>query len=122
MQQVIVLPSGKQVGLRAYAKAWRQLKTLPPDTVIRDWSWHSNTAAEVLRELEHGLQDRINRHDRMRPRYWRRLQDQWQRDTANLARKVNTPRLIVHQAEVPMEYRKRLAHSPDQKIRSLLED
>jgi hypothetical protein len=39
---------------------------------------------------------------------WRKLDPDWQRQTSNLARDVNTPRLVV--SWCPSEFRAKLAH------------
>lgn len=41
---------------------------------------------------------------------WRKLCPDWQRAAYQTAQRVNTPRLIVREREVPLEFRARLAH------------
>lgn len=53
------------------------------------------------------LADKINRFEPVRGR---KVEADWQRDAARAARRVNTPRLIVRDTEIPREFRHRLAH------------
>lgn len=69
-----------------------------------DWP---ESAEYVLREMRYGMMDRINKHDR-KYGIGRKWSGEWQRETANCARDVNTPRLIVRY--VPLHLRARLAH------------
>jgi hypothetical protein len=88
------------------ASCWGGLKTEGP-TTGRDIRW----------EFLEGVHDRINQavpyrlrgHVEPRLPRWRKLSLDWQRAALQLARRVNTPRLIVRENEVPPEFRRRLA-------------
>ena len=70
MKRYITLPNGKAISLGSYAKAWRTLKTLPPETHTPGFSYSFDTAASVLREIRKGMHERINKHlDRHGKRY-----------------------------------------------------
>lgn len=106
----VTLGDGLRVALGAYVQTWREVRAMAPgqslDRSLTDRG--SSSAGEVLRQFRAGLHDRINRHD---PRVGcRKLDPDWQRHTAQLARRVNTPRLVVHEGEVPAEFRAKLAH------------
>ena len=62
MKHYITIPSGKAVSLSNYAKAWRAVKAMKPDAIIRagDWQWFEVKARDVLRDMMRGLHDRIN--------------------------------------------------------------
>ena len=105
--RVIRLPSGKDCTLRTYVQAWARLKAMPPDHRVAGFQHFPEPAASILREMRHGLHDRINRH----LPWWdkgRKWNPQWQADARRTAREVNTPRLIVRWA--PPELLPRLAH------------
>lgn len=105
--RVITLPSGNQCRLGAYVAAWRTLKTLPAETIIPRWDWHSNDAGSVLRSLRAGIHDRINRHI---PSYGvgRKWSSDWFWQAKRLSHEVNTPRLVV--GWCPPEFRERFGH------------
>lgn len=102
------LPNGRPVALNAYVIAWRQLREVSPDLVIRDWADFPTEARRVLAQMREGMHDRINRHVSSfgRGRKW---SSDWQRSTGFVARAVNTRRLVVRAIEVPREFRARLA-------------
>lgn len=108
MRRYITLPNGKRCSIPMYVKAWRLLLTLPPQEPISGFSWWTESAADVLREIRAGMHDRINRHD---PAYGvgRKWSPDWQRAAGHCARAVNTPRLIVRQIH-PADLRARLSH------------
>ncbi len=59
----VTLGTGRQVSLSAYVAAWRRVKAMKPDAVIRNGiQWFDQSAAEVLRQFRDGMHDRINRH------------------------------------------------------------
>lgn len=99
-QRVVTLPNGRQVTLATYTRAWRALRATGPGVEVRDWTWYPITAGEVLRSMQAGMNDRINRH---MPHYGqgRKWDDDWQRHVLQFARRINTPRLIVLAREVP---------------------
>lgn len=110
MKRYITLPNGKPVSLPVYCSAWCTLHTLDPDERISGFDHFPMEAGRVLREIQRGVQDRINRH---LPGYGRgrKWSDDWQRAAGHTARRVNTPRLIVCLPEVhPVELRARLTH------------
>ena len=61
---LITIPNGKRVSIDAYVRAWKLLKTLPPQEPVKGWTWWAENAQVVLRDIGRGCQDRINRHDR----------------------------------------------------------
>ena len=107
----INLGNGCCVSLGGYVRAWKQAKTLPPETGVKivPGQWWPGTVADVLRELNYGLHDRINRHD---PGYGcgRKWASDWWRSARHTANAVNMPRVIVRPPQIPMEFRARLAH------------
>lgn len=62
MQRVITLPNGRQCSLAVYVKAWRALLEADPEERIAGFSYSSERAADILREMRYGMHDRINRH------------------------------------------------------------
>lgn len=102
----IVLPTGRRITLRSYCAAWRALKVIDPDKTIRDWDAFPTRAADILREMRRGIDDRINRHD---PAFRRghKWAEAWQRDVMRAAHDLNTPRLAIHW--LPQHLRKRFA-------------
>ena len=62
MKRFITLPNGKHVSLGTYTKAWQKLKRLHPDTPIRGWGWHFETAGQIIYQIRQGIHDRINAH------------------------------------------------------------
>jgi hypothetical protein len=57
---VILLPNGKRCSLGEYCKSWRTLKTLPPDTEVKGWTWFPVKARMILTAIRRGVQERIN--------------------------------------------------------------
>lgn len=108
-KRVIVLPNGRSVTLGEYARSWRELKTLPPESSIRGWDHFPATVSGVLAAIRFGVHDRINRHV---PGYGdgRKWDIDWQAQARRCGYAVNTPRLIVRKSQVPIELRARLAH------------
>lgn len=88
MSFAIGLPNGRKCSITTYCRAWRQLKTLNSDAVIRDWEWFPVKAGDVLRQLREGLHDRINRHSSHfgRGRKWTH---DYQVDQRRDARRIN---------------------------------
>lgn len=95
--RVVRLPSGKQVGLDAYVRAWKILRNTPGEVEVTGWNWYPTKAADVLRELRRGMHDRINRHVETRGR---KHDPDWQRHLRLLAGRINTPRLRVYATEL----------------------
>lgn len=64
MTRVITLPSGKRCTLATYIQGWKALKAMTPEQRdwrhFENWSWHSNTGTDILREIRRGVHDRIN--------------------------------------------------------------
>lgn len=102
------LASGRRVSLAAYADAWKRLRRMDPRQWFRETPGSSfgGTAADALREMRAGLDDRINRHI---PAYGRgrKWDPNWQTETARAARALNTPRLAIHW--LPPHLRERFA-------------
>ena len=107
--RIITLPNGKPCTVGTYVKAWRTILTLAPDCQLPGWGHFPTAAGDILRELRYGMHDRINRHVAGYG-VGRKWDDQWQRDAAHTARRVNTRRLIVRETECPRWLRPRLAH------------
>lgn len=64
MPRVITLPGGRQLTLGQYVAGWRGVKAIAavdPRTSIHGWDWHPVDAADVLREIRRGVDDRVNR-------------------------------------------------------------
>lgn len=109
--RVVILGNRRAVSLGAYVRAWRAVAALPAEQEVKHGltGWWSDTAGSVLRQFRDGLHDRINRHvpGFGRGRKW---DPDWQREVGHAARRLNTPRLIVRPAEVPLWLRARMAH------------
>jgi len=91
----VTLGDGRKIGLGRYVAAWKACKALPPGAPIgRGVSGFGQTAGEALRELQAGLDDRINRNI---PGYGvgRKWSSDWFFATWNASRALNNPRLIV---------------------------
>jgi hypothetical protein len=91
----ITLPNGNRTSLGEYVRSWRILKGMHGDKLVGRFSHFPQPARSVLEEISRGMHDRINRHI---PGYGvgRKWHDDWQRETANAARALNTPRLAIH--------------------------
>jgi hypothetical protein len=63
MTHIFTLPNGRQCGARVYAKAWRTLKAMHPDTLI-NFGHHAERVDDILAAMRGMLSDVINRHDR----------------------------------------------------------
>lgn len=112
-ERVVRLPNGRLVRLGAYVEAWRTLKAMPPEKLIKGFDHFPTAAGEIRRKMAEGTHDRINRHI---PNYGkgRKWEAQWERDARHTASRVNTYRLIVRTPEVhPVELRARLRHRID---------
>lgn len=59
----IVLPNGKACGIGRYVAAWKALKAMDPKALCPGFDHFPAPAAEILKALEYGLHDRINKHD-----------------------------------------------------------
>lgn len=103
----IQLPNGRAVTLDAYAKAWKKLRTLNPDTLVSGWSHFPERAGDILRAMSAGLDDRINRHI---PGFGigRKWSEDWQRECVYTAALLRNPRLAIDW--LPMDLKKRLSH------------
>lgn len=103
----IQLPNGCRVGAPTYAVAWALLLKAEPESGVDGFDYGTVTAAAVLREMRHGLHDRINRHtpNHGKGRKW---DPDWQRATRHAARELNTPRLRIHW--LPAWLKGRFAH------------
>jgi hypothetical protein len=113
-RHVVTLPGGRAVGLRSYVDGWRKVRlqcTVNPRQHVNGWNWYPVPAADILRDLERGMHDRINRHDRTRCAGWRKLDAEYQhRLHADAYRLRNIARRIrVYQFETE-EARLRFAH------------
>lgn len=107
MKRYITLPNGNACSLPTYVKAWRTLKTASPDEEIKGWDHFPTEAHSILRDIRHGVHDRINRH---LPGYGkgRKWADIWQTEAMRAARALNTPRLIIHW--LPSDLKERFAN------------
>jgi hypothetical protein len=110
------LGNGRRVSLRAYVRAWKAAKRLPPETrvAVVPGCWTGGTVADVLREMDYGLHDRINRHA---PHFGkgRKWQQDWQADAARTTRAANARASTrLRMGWVPVEWRARLAHLLDE--------
>jgi hypothetical protein len=111
MKYVVTLAPGKQVGVGAYARAWKEVRKARPNARFENVGFTpwAESAADLLYRFRYGLHDRINQHI---PGYGkgRKWSPNWQADTWNAARRVNTPRLLVRESEVPYWLRSRVGH------------
>lgn len=104
MTRVVRIPNGRRVPLGAYVAAWRAVKAMPPDQLVRGWGHFAEPASRILADFAFGLHDRINlrgglaiRESRVHPSYWP---------------KAATPRVILDPHEVramPPTARRRFA-------------
>jgi len=62
LKHVIVLPNGKECSVGVYARAWKALKALPPETCSKGFGHHPERVDYILREMRYALHARINRH------------------------------------------------------------
>lgn len=94
MKRYITLPNGNKCGLPVYVSAWKELKASPLESSIKGWDHFPSQVGDVLRDIRHGVHDRINRHI---PAYGqsRKWSDQWQADISRASRDLNTPRLAI---------------------------
>lgn len=90
-----------------------------PDDFYQPMAYGSQrmTAEQYLTWFRRRLHAKINRasKDQERQRYGRKdggdgYCSDYERSTSHIARKVNTPRLIVRVSECPKEFREQLAH------------
>jgi len=58
--RAITLPSGKQVSIGAYVRAWKVLKTMPFETLLPGWEWYEVEAGRILADMRRGMHERIN--------------------------------------------------------------
>ena len=109
MQRYITLPNGRACGISKYVQAFQVLRDAKPDSQWPGWDYFPRSAASILADMRYGIHDRINRHI---PSFGqgRKWDNDYDRAARNCARWVNTPRLVVHQGMVPLEFRTRLAH------------
>jgi len=107
--RVVRLPNGKRVTLAEYLRSWKALRSMEEGAAVSGFSYRTETASSVRRELRKGIDERINQH---LPGYGvgRKWDSDWQRWATITAIQVNTPRRIVRPSEVPFSLRKRLAH------------
>lgn len=103
--KTILLPSGMTIGVAAYVKAWKQLKTLRPDYQVLNWDHFSASARSILEEMRRGIDVRINRHLPLISA--RGENDFW--EMRRLANRMNGTRVIIRNNEVPARWRARLA-------------
>lgn len=90
MKRCIVLPSGRRVTLGVYVAAWRKLRTIPGEAMVRGFGDFPMSAADVLKEIRGGVADRINRH---LPHYGqgRKWSSDWYWTTWRASRELNDP-------------------------------
>jgi hypothetical protein len=116
MQRVVFI-SGRTITLGNYVRAWKTALAAPPNAIFeKGFTWYSQTKAEVLREFQRGLHDRINRRidgfpGTLKPManpVTRKREYQWQLETYRAAQRLNHPRLIIDY--LPPWLKKRFAH------------
>ena len=88
MNRVITLPKGSTCSLASYCAGWRKIKALAPDALIGNWSDFPTEADAILRDLQFGMHERINRHipGFGRGRKW---DERYQTDLRRDAQRVN---------------------------------
>lgn len=107
--KTIRLPNDRLMTMRAYVQMWRmvlKLEATHPDYPIVGWDHTVTPAKAVLRDIRHGCQDRINRHD---PRTGRKHDPDWQAWTRRLSRMLRD-HIVIRKNDIPTEFRKRLGH------------
>ncbi|MCP4878276.1 MAG: hypothetical protein GY896_22720 [Gammaproteobacteria bacterium] len=106
---LVIRTANRDVPLKAYVQAWKQVLAESSEVEYSEGltGYWSVSRDEVLSQFRAGLHDRINRHI---PGYGvgRKWDSDWQRCIANVARQLNTPRLIIHW--LPKELKERFAH------------
>jgi hypothetical protein len=61
MSKFIIKPDGKPVSIGEYVRSWRIIKAGPHTAIIAGFEPFPCTAAEILRKISRGVEDRINR-------------------------------------------------------------
>ena len=107
MTPVILIPSGKQVTVSEYCKAWRTVCAMQPGIEVKGWEWYPIKAKDIPRELHKGMHDRI---DQYLPYYdkGRKWRSNWQNQIRQAAWQLNYPRLIIDW--LPPDLKTRFAH------------
>ena len=100
----ITLPNGRKIAATEYMKAIRTVRTLPDGTYIEK---AGATKEQILSQYSRMMNNKINKGDKdyMKGRKW---SSDYQRSAVKTAIRVNTPRLIVRETEVPKEFMSRL--------------
>ncbi len=111
-KRVVTLGDGRKVPLGKYVEAWQKAKSLPPETPVRGTPSDpigGGTAADVLREMRAGMDDRINRKD---PSYGkgRKWDDSWQNDARRLAETLKMKSEVPAGQAHPVDLRGKIAH------------
>lgn len=106
-----ILPNGRACDMAVYANAWRMLRTIPGDSMIRGWGDFPERAEDVLRDMRRGLADRISH---VIPGYGkgRKWGYEWQTGMARDCRKVReiTGSRVRHYKFETCEARERFGH------------
>lgn len=69
MKRIITIPNGQRVTLGEYVKAWRLIKSLPPQEEVKGWQWWATDAGSILRDFSFGVHDRINLRGKVHSRW-----------------------------------------------------
>jgi hypothetical protein len=105
MTAYIQIPDGRHVTLGAYARAWRKVATLPPDTRVPGWDFVSRSAGGIRADMIDGMMDRINRH---LPALSARSEET-HAALRRIAHAING-RVRVYENQIPARFRSRLSH------------
>jgi hypothetical protein len=87
-KHVIGLPNGRTCSLLTYRAEWPTLKTVDPEAEVKGWESYPCKARDILRRLDEGLHDRINRHGGRYGR-GRKWEARYQLDLRRDARRIN---------------------------------
>lgn len=109
-KRFVTLGSGRKVGLGAYTRAWRQAKTLPAGTRVRETPGSGvggNTAGTALREFREGMHDRINTRGKLK-QSGRKWSDEWQSSARRAQHALRAGARM--ERDTPKSIKRRLPH------------
>ena len=108
MRKIITLPNGRAVTAGAYARAWKKLIDMDPNTPVSGFDHFPRRAGDVLREIRRALHERITA--RMPHPESGTCDEDTFRWLAQLAGLLNGTLAVVNEHAIPLEYREQLAH------------
>lgn len=90
----VMTPRGGALTWGEFVRDWRRVQSLPPRTEVGGWEWYPVSREHVLRDISHGIHDRINQRGGLRLN-WRanddRIQAQLRRTVKCECRWCGTP-------------------------------